>query len=88
MSGDLHLYLSGALATAAWVIGLFFVRYWRITRDRFFVFFAAAFWIMAANWSVVAAYSTDETRHYFYVARLFAFVLILAAIADKNRQAR
>lgn len=82
---DLHMYLNGSLAALSWVIGLFFIRYWRLTRDRFFVFFAAAFWIMAINWSAVAAFATDETRHFFYLFRLLAFLLILVAIVDKNR---
>ena len=85
MTYDLHLYLNGVLAALSWVIGLFFLRYWRLTHDRFFVFFAAAFWIMAANWSVVAGFATDETRHFFYLFRLLAFLLILGAIIDKNR---
>ena len=85
MNGDLHMYLNGALAAVAAIIGLFFIRFWRLTRDRFFVFFAAAFWIMAANWSAIAWLATDETRHYFYLVRLVAFVLILVAIVDKNR---
>jgi hypothetical protein len=85
MTSELYLFLCGTLAVAAWVAGLFFLRYWRLTRDRFFVFFTAAFWLMAVNWSAVAAFATDETRHYFYVIRLGAFLLILAAIIDKNR---
>ena len=85
MSGDLHMYLNGALSAMCGVIGLFFLRYWRLTRDRFFVYFTAAFWIMAVNWTLVASFATDETRHYFYLGRLLAFVLILVAIIDKNR---
>jgi hypothetical protein len=85
MTGEIHMYLNGALAALSAVIGLFFLRYWRLTRDRFFVFFTSAFWIMSVNWTLVASFATDETRHYFYVARLLAFVLILVAIIDKNR---
>ena len=29
--------------------------------------------------------AVDETRHYFYSVRLAGFLLVLAAIADKNR---
>lgn len=86
MIHEVSLYLSGALAVAAWVAGLFFLRYWRLARDRFFLFFTAAFWIMAINWTALAAIApTEETRHYFYVIRLFAFLLIIVAIVDKNR---
>ena len=84
---ELHDFMSGALAIASWVVGLFFLKYWRLSRDRFFVFFAAAFWIMAVNWSAIAALSpSEETRHWFYVIRLVAFLTILIAIVDKNRR--
>jgi hypothetical protein len=32
--------------------------------------------------------SVDETRHFFYAARLLAFLVVLIAIADKNRGGR
>ena len=41
--------LSGAIATASLVASLFFFRFWRQTRDRFFLWFALSFWIEAAN---------------------------------------
>jgi hypothetical protein len=85
----LHVFLGGAIACASLVAGLFFVRYWVISRDRFFIFFSAAFGIMAANWAAIATLApTEETRHYFYVLRLLAFVMILFAIVDKNRRPR
>jgi hypothetical protein len=86
-SEDLHVFLSGALTCVSFVAGLFFLKYWTLSRDRFFVFFTAAFWIMAANWAAIATIPpTEETRHYFYIVRLVAFLLILAAIVDKNRR--
>ncbi|HWB81422.1 MAG TPA: DUF5985 family protein [Nannocystaceae bacterium] len=79
--------LEGACATACFVIGLFFLRYWRVGRDRFFLFFTAAFWAFALNWGGLALVQpNDDTRHWFYALRLFAFVLILAGIVDKNRR--
>ena len=41
--------LMGAIALASFVAGLFFFRYWRSTRDSFFLYFALSFWIEAAN---------------------------------------
>ena len=82
-------FLDGATALACCAIALFFLRFWRETRDRFFALFAAAFWVLAADWVALALVNpTDETRHLFYLARLIAFGLIIAAIIDKNRQAR
>lgn len=86
-SDGLHIFLSGAIACASAVAGLFFARYWVLSRDRFFVFFAAAFWMMSANWTALATVApTEETRHYFYLLRLGAFLLILFAVIDKNRR--
>jgi hypothetical protein len=84
--GSMTLFLWGTLATTTWVIGLVFFRYWAETKDRFFAFFGAAFWVFCANWVALAVINpTDETRHYVYLIRLVAFVLILVAIIDKNR---
>ncbi len=70
---------------ASLIAGLFFLRFWKTSRDRFFLFFAVAFWIEAVNRFFLA--STDPTSEHlpvFYLIRLFAFGLILFAIADKN----
>ena len=40
----------GALVMACFVAGLFFLRFWRKTRDRLFMIFAIAFWLMGVNW--------------------------------------
>ncbi|HWJ94581.1 MAG TPA: DUF5985 family protein, partial [Telluria sp.] len=37
--------LTGAITMASLVIALFFLRFWRNTRDRFFLYFAASFFI-------------------------------------------
>ena len=78
--------MSGATAMACLVSGLFFLRFWRTTDDRLFLFFTAAFWMMAAHWAGLALTSPDlEFRPLLYGVRLAAFVVILLAIADKNR---
>jgi hypothetical protein len=80
-----HL-LSGAIIMGCFVAGLFFLRFWRRTRDRLFAMFAAAFWMMAVNRIVLASLNEEsEFRTPVYVVRLLAFVLILVAIIDKNR---
>ena len=43
-----HL-LIGAIAALSFVIGSFFMRFWRVTNDRFFLLFGLALWIEAAN---------------------------------------
>lgn len=82
----MKLFLWGALVMASWVVGLLFLRLWKETRDRLFSTFALAFWVLSLNWVGLAIQDpSDETRHYFYIARLVAFSLIIWAIVDKNR---
>jgi peptidoglycan/LPS O-acetylase OafA/YrhL len=82
-------FLNGVAAAGSLAVGLFFLRLWRETRDRFFALFGVAFWMLALNGIVLLwAVPADEHRHYFYLIRLLAFLLIIAAIVDKNRSAR
>ena len=79
----------GALVMGCFVVGLFFLRYWRATRDRLFAMFALAFWALGVNWLGLALLATtQEARTAFYLVRLVAFLLIIAAIVDKNRSTR
>lgn len=81
--------LWGALAMASWVAGLFFWRFWRDGRERLFLFFWLAFWVLMLNWVGLIVYpEASETRHYVYALRLVAFVLIIVGIVDKNRRGR
>jgi hypothetical protein len=81
-------FLTGIAAAGSLGVGLLFFRLWRETSDRFFAFFGVAFWALALNWFLLAlATPASEHRHYFYVARLVAFLLIIVAIVDKNRAA-
>lgn len=69
-------------------MGLYFLRLGHETRDRFFALFGAAFWLLAVNWGVLVwGAPASEHRHYFYLFRLAAFLLIILAIVDKNRSA-
>jgi hypothetical protein len=78
----------GALATASFIAGLFFFKYWRVSRDRFFLFFFLAFWVLSLNWLVlIIEQPILESRQDAYVIRLVAFVLIIIAVVDKNRRA-
>ena len=87
MSHEAFPIMGGALTALAFVIGLFFWRYWQTSRDRLFVFFASAFWLMGINWGAVAALQpSTEGRPYLYLLRLCAFALIAIAIVDKNRR--
>jgi hypothetical protein len=81
-------FLFGAVVMACFVAGLFFLKFWRKTRDRLFVIFAIAFWILGANWLALAFTQRNEVQTALFVVRFLAFVLILAGIIDKNRAGR
>lgn len=79
-------FLSGAITFGFLVAGLFFLRFWRKTRDRLFLAFAISFVLLGAGQALQAlANITQEERSYIYLVRLAAFTLILVAIFRKNR---
>lgn len=82
----MFLFFSGTLMMGCFVVAAFFVRYWLRTRDRFFIFFAAA-WILLGGERLGLAIlnQPEEPAAHMYFLRLAAFLLIIVAILDKNR---
>jgi hypothetical protein len=71
------------------IVGLFFFRFWRRTGDALFAAFAVAFSLLGLQQALlVLANIAAEERSWLYLLRLAAFLLILLAIAQKNRRAR
>ncbi len=80
------VFLDGAVAMGCAVAGLFFLRFWRNSRDDLFVYFAVAFWVFAISYAVLGLVPlADEKRPYVFVVRLFGFGAILWGVAWKNR---
>ena len=78
-------FLLGVIVTASLVAGVFFFKYWKQTRDSLFLAFAAAFTIEGLNRiSFLFVDPPNEGGPAIYVVRLFAFLLIVAAIVRKN----
>jgi L-asparagine transporter-like permease len=78
-------FLWGAVAMSNVVAGLFFLRFWRQTRDRLFAALGAAFLVLALNYLGLAAFQPGpEDRHLVYLVRLAAFAIIIVGIVDKN----
>ena len=78
-------FLSGAVSAGFLVAGLFFLRFWRRSRDGLFAAFAIAFWLLGLNQALLTFSSVPaEERTWLFLLRLAAFVLILAAIWRKN----
>ena len=79
-------FLLGVTTMGCLTVALFFWRFWRASGDRFFAFFALAFATFAVNRFVLLFLDeSDEARTAVYAVRLLAFLLIIAAIVDKNR---
>jgi len=86
--------ISGACFTAS---SLFFLKFWLASRDRFFLLFAMACWLISLE-KIIALFVpgtyeslSSEATHscsWIYLIRLGAFVLIFLAILDKNRSAK
>lgn len=79
-------FLYGGLTATCALAGVFFLRYWRLAKDPFFIWFACAFWTFAINWFLLAEdHGVAEHSYYIYGVRLAGFLQILAAILLKNR---
>lgn len=80
-------FLQAVNATAALVAGLFFMRFWRDSRDSLFGFFSAAFYLLAVSWAMLALIDpAAETQAYVYAIRLVAFGLLIVGMINKNRR--
>jgi hypothetical protein len=78
-------FLMGAITLGWFVAALFFVRFWRQTRDRLFLIFAISFVILAVTRIVMVVLNLPDNEHtVLYWLRLAAYLLILTAIVDKN----
>lgn len=78
-------FLAGAVTLGFMVAAVFFLRFWRRTSDRLFLAFAVAFLLLALNQAAAQWLgAADERVGYAYLLRVIGFVLILAAIVDKN----
>ena len=69
------------------MVGLFFLKFWRKTKDRFFLNFSIAFFMLSfERWLLLKwGGNVDETETWVYFVRLAAFIMIAVSIIDKNR---
>jgi hypothetical protein len=84
----LVLLLNGMLAACYGIAALFFLRFARRSRDRFFAYFAGAFGLlMFQGVALQLVAQTEDGRAPFYFMRFAAYALIAAAVVHKNRKA-
>lgn len=76
---------SGATALGALAIACFFLRFWLDSRDRFHLWFAASFVLLALQRAMlVGQESAGEANPLLYLPRAGAYVLIVIAVVRKN----
>jgi hypothetical protein len=87
-------FLSGVSMATFAASGLFFLKFWIASRDRFFILFSAACFILAFERVVLtivqqshgAEHMIVESSSWVYLLRLSAFAMIFWAILEKNRK--
>jgi uncharacterized membrane protein HdeD (DUF308 family) len=85
MNPALVPFLLGVLAAMSATAAVFFLKFWRTTRDPFFVAFASFFAIEGANrLALLFMERPNEGSQWIYGARLVGSLLILGAILRKN----
>lgn len=85
LAADLPSFVAGAIAMGFMIASVFFLRFWRRTRDGLFLAFAVAFLLLAANQALPTLIQIPlEERSWTYLLRLAGFLLIIAAILRKN----
>ena len=79
-------FLLGVIVTASLAASAFFLKFWRQTHDKLFLGFSAAFAIEGVNrLAFLFLDQPNEGNPLIYTVRLFSYLLILAAIVNKNR---
>ncbi len=79
--------LVGAIGACSLIAAMFFFRFWRATRDRFFLYFGLSFALEGVNRLLLyLLVGPKEDAPVYYLVRLVAYGLIIAAIIGKNRQ--
>lgn len=73
-----------AIVLGSWAIALFFLRFWKRTRERLFSCFAFSFFLLGVE-RIVLLVTMPEHSPRIYLIRLAAFLVLLYGIYEKNR---
>jgi hypothetical protein len=80
-------FLLGVIVCASLASAGFFLKFWKQTGDPLFLSFGAAFLIEGGNRIFFLFLDApDEGHPFLFAIRLVSYLLILAAIAQKNRR--
>jgi uncharacterized membrane protein len=82
-------FYSGIMLMGCLAAGFFFLKFWRRTYDRLFYYFSISFFILAFERLVLAQLGIqNEISPLIYLIRLSAFLLIIFAIINKNKESK
>ncbi len=83
------VFLLGCITASSLTIGLFFLRFWKATRDILFLAFAVFFVIQGGSHAFVVSLShPNEGSFWLFLVRLLSILVVLAAILWKNASKR
>lgn len=83
------LFLDGAISLGFIGISLFFLKFWRSTRDGLFAAFALSALLLGIDQLLLTISPNPEQENaWLYLPRLAAFIVIAVAIVVKNFEKR
>lgn len=81
----MDIFLLGVITAACLVAGLFFLQFWRSTRDFLFLAFAIFFVIQGGTHAFIVSLShPNEGNIWMFLVRLVSILVVLGAILGKN----
>ena len=90
-------FFAGVGSATFGLAGVFFLKFWRVSQDRFFLFLCLSCFLLSLERLVAMLLFVSLppeialsglTRSWIYLLRLVAFTMILVSIVEKNRQHR
>ena len=83
------LFLDGAITLGFVGVALFFLKFWRATRDILFAAFSLSAALLGATQLLLSiSLDPEQGNAWLYLPRLAAFIVIAVAILIKNLEAK
>lgn len=87
-------FFAGFAACAFFASAIFFLKFWRASSDKFFLYFSSACGLLALERVLLLFLLSDSHNHshtpeaqiWVYLVRMAAFLVIIWAIIQRNRK--
>lgn len=81
----LRVFLSGMATMGFIVAAMFFLKYWQRAQERLFLFFGAAFFLLAMNQALITlSDAPNEEMGWAFLLRVVAFGGLIVGVVVKN----